>query len=146
MKYLLVEVTKAFGIYPMKSQIVMRKNLAEKIFKDKIKVIKELTEKEALDSQTTTVKYKVEEPKKEKKELTTDPKDEDKNIIAQDGEIVEDEEENDPEETQTEEEIALEDMETSDLLNMARNEYKLNKPDNTGRANLIASITEARNK
>lgn len=165
MKYFLVEVKKAFGIYPMKAQITMREKLVNGIFKNYVKVIKELSAEEVEGLYKTEVKYRVE--KNDSKETsendaqdvennediqtpTEDVKDETED--TQDVENVESENTPDSSEDETpkseendaQDEVELEDMETAALLELANTKYNLNKPTNTGRANLIASIKAAR--
>lgn len=165
MKYFLVEVKKAFGIYPMKAQITMREKLVKGIFNDYVKIIKELSAEEVEGLYKTEVKYRVE--KNDPKETSENYAEEVENIEdiqtpaedvknetedTQDVENVEAEKTADSSEDETpkseekdaEDEVELEDMETAALLDLANTKYNLNKPTNTGRANLIASIKAAR--
>ena len=166
--YYLVKVIKPFGIYGVGVELTMREKFVNGLYKDNIEEIKKLSKKE-LAKYNPQIKYKVETIEKEgaEKTITEDPTAGETeiettatevetiettevagNVIGQDGEPeTEDEtEENKTSETETDTEVELEELATEELLKLANETYKLNKPSNTGRPNLIASITEARKK
>jgi len=66
MKYFLVEVTKAFAVYPLKAQLTMREKLVKWMFKKNVKVIREVKEEEM----KTVIKYEVTNIKRKKVEET----------------------------------------------------------------------------
>lgn len=181
MKYFLVEVKKAFGIYPLKAQMVMREKLVKWIFAKKIKVIRELKESELKKEFATNVKYTLEETKREKtknlgtvenietkdvvtdvvdtnttEDTITDAKDEntatdevitdnvDEAVVENDvvTEKVEETVETDEVIVPVEDNEDFEDKTTEELLKICNETYKMNKPVNTGRPNLLASLKE----
>lgn len=205
MKYYLVEVKKAFGIYPLKAQINMREKLAKGIFAKNIKIIKELKGSDLKKEFATTVKYNIDAPKKKKapgsiedNKNTPNP-DLIKEVIekinavetiealnefnsetpeykeAIDAKRVELENTNtdgddkgtndtntswDDKNTAGDEKTGTEDVKTDntgddedfedktteELLEICNTTYKMNKPANTGRPNLLASLKEITKK
>lgn len=164
--YYLVKVIKPFGIYGVGAELTMREKFVNGLYKDKIEEIKKLSKKE-LAKYNPQIKYKVETTEKEgaEKTITEDPKTGETetetpatevettettevagNVIGQDGEPETEDETEENKTSETETEVELEELATEELLKLANETYKLNKPSNTGRPNLIASITEARKK
>ena len=149
--YYLVKVKKPFGIYSVGAELTMREKLFKGIYKDKVAEIKKLSADE-LAKYNPQIKYRVEKIETEGAEKSTEVEG---NIIEQDGEpetegaeIIEGSENSETtdiiENSETDTEVELEELATEELLKLANETYKLNKPSNTGRPNLIASITEAR--
>lgn len=209
MKYYLVEVKKAFGIYPLKAQINMREKLAKWIFAKNIKILKELKGSDLKKEFATTVKYNIEAPKKKKapgsiednkntpnpdlikevikkinavetieelnefnsespeyKEAIDAKRVELENIDANNndngnddtngtegGENAGGDEKEGTDDTNTDgndvkttDGVDFEDMTTEELLQICNETYKMNKPANTGRPNLLASLKEITKK
>lgn len=169
MKYFLVEVKKAFGIYPMKAQVVMREKLVKGIFSKNVKVIREVEAEEM----RTVVKYNVEPTEVEAKDEggngTPDIISlEDFQAMVQNRtleqleafgedlekavEILAEEDQEEGivsinkarEEMEAFKEADLEGLDQATLLRIANGVYGLGKPKNTGIPKLTEAITVAR--
>ena len=170
MEYFLVEVKKAFWIYPLKAQITMRGDLVEGIFKKNVKVLKKLKNAELEKEFRTEVKYKL--SKEENTDVDTNENNDAEATdtqVEQSGDLPPAGEAESTEDTNTTDNadsdagdentdaeagtltnenndvVVYEDMPTEELLRIANETYKLNKPANTGRANLLKSLNDLKN-